>query len=178
MLKARDPNDRFTLAVDQMNQAALKTIGHRLEGAKAEGLFIRSEIWPYAEHWYNNGDLGFYKFWCQHPEVRKRPIEEKRKLEALADRIHRAAKRDDDEKDGGNANADHKLRDELGNLSRTLGEELRDLIKKSSYPKLDRWPSIATDIPHEEPTPELIREWKRDFDNVKNWFPGYKDLDG
>merc|ERR1711879_479702 len=98
-----DPNDRFAFGIDQMNSAAQKTIGHRLEGAKEDGLFVRSEIFSYASYWFNNGDLAFYKFWCQHPEVRKRPIEEKRKLEALADRIRRAEKRDDDEKDGGNA---------------------------------------------------------------------------
>merc|ERR1712113_896159 len=122
-----------------------------------------------AEYWYDNGDLGFYKFWCQHPAVRKRPIEEKRKLEALADRIRRAEHRDDQEKDEGNANADHKLRDELSKLSRKLGEDLRELIKQSVLSKLDRWPSIAIDIPHEEPTPELIAEWKRDDEDVKRW---------
>merc|ERR1711920_655671 len=143
-----DPNDRFAFAVDMMNSTAQKTIGHRLEGAKADGRFIRSEIWPYAEYWFNNGDLGLYKFWCQHPEVRKRPIEEKRRFEALADRIRRADKRDDEERGEGNANADHELRDELSRISRKLGEDLREMIKQSSYPKVERWATIASDVPH------------------------------
>merc|ERR1711948_35046 len=123
---AQDPKDRFAFALDGINYAAERCFGYELEGkTKSEKRFIRSEIQPYAEYWYCNGDLALYKFWCQHPEVRKRPIEEKRRFEALADRIRRAEHRDDQERGEGNANADHELRDELSRLSRKLGDELR-----------------------------------------------------